>query len=433
MLDRLADGVRRKRAELLAILFMDLVYFFTYFQRVAIPGTIFDQLQSDFSMSPASVVLLGGIALYIYGGMQVFAGFAIDRFGAYRVFVIGGVLVSAASVLFPLSNGLAMLFGTRALVGLGASLIYLSVVKEIDNRFDDRNFSVLLSGSIFVGYAGGLYGTAPFEYMVGIFGWRHALLIVGGGCTLALIGSLFFICKGQLEDDLVRDPLPVSLKRVLTNRFSYPILIVGPVVFATYFVVQSTIGKKLLTDCFALRPETASAYTFTMMLTSMTMAVAAGFLSRRLGNRRKPIMVVSTVVSALAGLMVIAALTLHAGPGWILGAYVLFGGSSCASVISCCSMKEVNQPNAAATSVGTLNGAAYCLVAVLATCAGLVLGAYKDHAVVTPTAIHYPMEAYRAYFAGTLVLAICAFVASLMVQETYGCNINDGTGDLASG
>jgi len=86
-------------------------------------------------------------------------------------------------------------------------------------------------------------------------------------------------------------------------------------------------------------------------------------------------------------------------------------------------MKEVNYANAAATSVGTLNGAAYCMVAVLSTVAGAVLGLYKNQAIVTPNAIRYPVEAYRTFFIGMLALSVVAFFVSLFVRETSGLNV----------
>ncbi len=250
--------------------------------------------------------------------------------------------------------------------------------------------------------------------------------MVGGGCTVALLCSLPFTGKAPSHGlQNVQEHLLLSLKRVLANCHSYPILVVGPSVFATYFVVQSTIGKKFLTDCYSLRPELASTYTFCMMLTAMSSAIAGGFLSRWLGNRRKPILVISTLFNAIAGLLIIFALTHQLASEWILAAYMLFGASSCASVISCCSMKEVNHAGAAATSVGTLNGAAYVLVAILVTCSGLVLGLYREQALVTPAAIVYPVEAYRTLFAGMLAISVCAFVSSLFIRETYGCNVSD--------
>ena len=49
------------RLSLAAFAAMALVYFFSYFQRTAVPGTIFNELQTDLGLSAASVALLGSM------------------------------------------------------------------------------------------------------------------------------------------------------------------------------------------------------------------------------------------------------------------------------------------------------------------------------------------------------------------------------------
>jgi uncharacterized membrane protein len=53
---------------------MVALYFFSFFLRTAIPGTIFDELQSDLKLTASSVTALGSIYLYIYAAMQLLVG-----------------------------------------------------------------------------------------------------------------------------------------------------------------------------------------------------------------------------------------------------------------------------------------------------------------------------------------------------------------------
>ena len=127
---------------------MTAIYFFAYFQRVAVPGTIFDQLQHGFGISAAQVSMLAALYLYPYAFMQPFVGILVDKLGASRVLLTGGLLMCIGSILFPLSSSLAALYAGRVIVGLGSSLIYLSVVKEIDELFGPfaRAAEVLFAG-----------------------------------------------------------------------------------------------------------------------------------------------------------------------------------------------------------------------------------------------------------------------------------------------
>jgi hypothetical protein len=58
---RTASAAGRPRSALVAFAAMASVYFFSYVQRTAIPGTIFDELQVDFSLAAASVAALGAL------------------------------------------------------------------------------------------------------------------------------------------------------------------------------------------------------------------------------------------------------------------------------------------------------------------------------------------------------------------------------------
>ena len=165
---------------------INAVYFCSYFQRVGIPGTIFNQLQTEFQASASGVAMLGAIFLYIYGFMQLPAGLLADRFGAIRVFSAGGLILNLGAFLFPLVPNLILLYAARALVGLGASLIFASIVKTLVSIFPQRMFAVLLGISLSVGYSGGLAGTLPFEWGASRWGWRTFLLGVAIAGTLAL-------------------------------------------------------------------------------------------------------------------------------------------------------------------------------------------------------------------------------------------------------
>ena len=419
---KLSQMIWNRRSELLVVALMNVIYAFSYFQRVAVPGTIYNELQSAFAASAASVALLGGIYLYVYGGMQIFSGVLVDRFGPVRVIVVGGVLLGVGSILFPLSNTILQLYVTRALVGLGASLMYLSVVKELDISFNNRHFSALLSSSLFAGYAGGLMGTMPFEGAVRAFGWRPSLLAVGVACLAAVILAAAFTWN-ILTKKISRSRASVfpAVRRILSNRTSYSVILCSTVVFGNFFLMQAIIGKKLLEDCCGLNSGAAASYTFLLMLVSMSASVFSGFFSKMIGNRRRPVIIAASFLAVLApcaGLLI-----LKASPVWILPCYLLFGLSSGGTPIFSSTIKEMNDSGYAASAVGVGNAAAYLSIAIYATLSGIVLDKFTAQAVRVEGAIHYPPQAYAAIFTGLLVLSVLAFIGSFYIKETYGKNI----------
>jgi len=80
---------------LLALVAMLAIYFFSFFQRSAIPPcTIFNELQQNGTYPRQQVTALGSIFLWIYGGMQIFLGIAVDRFAARAHCWSDGLLMS---------------------------------------------------------------------------------------------------------------------------------------------------------------------------------------------------------------------------------------------------------------------------------------------------------------------------------------------------
>lgn len=416
----LTDFLYRRRVELVLLVCMDAVYFFSFFQRVAVPGTIFDELQSDFAASAGAVALLGGIYLYLYGGMQVFAGLLNDRFGAVKILLTGGLLLSLGSLAFPLSPSLPILYASRTLVGLGASLIYLSIVKAINSLFGAEHFAQFLGVSMFLGYSGGLAGTFPFERAVNAWGWRHALLGAGVLCSMAVGVAVVLFRKSRRVEHRENTASFRTVAKVLGNRSTLPLLISSPWNFAIYFLVQAVLGKKFLLDYGKMSSGAAASFTCLMMLVTMCTGLAGPFLSRCIGNRRKPILIASLLCTVAAVALILVGLRWDFGGGWFLACYILLASMSIGAPLGAALMKELNPPEAIGTSTGILNGACYIAVALLTSLSGWIMDLFTDSAVKTATAVVYPKQAYTMIFLVCLGLGLLSLFASFFLRESHG-------------
>ena len=58
-----------------------LFYFFANFQRIAIPGAIFDLLQQELAVSAPYITAFGAIFMYLYAVNQLIIGVLVDRYG----------------------------------------------------------------------------------------------------------------------------------------------------------------------------------------------------------------------------------------------------------------------------------------------------------------------------------------------------------------
>ncbi len=402
---------------------MCAIYFFSYFQRVAIPGTLFDQLQTGFSASAAAIAALSSIFLYIYGGSQLFVGMLADRCGGARTLIVGGLLMSIGSVLFPLSESLTMLYATRALVAAGSSMIFISLVKEVDELFEASHFAMVLGAAVVLGYAGGLAGTLPLDRASAAFGWRNALLVAGILSAIALALTWVVLGRAGLLRKTCTIGQPHKFLEILRNPASLPILISGSINFTIYFLFQATIGKKMLTDCSGMSSASAAAVGSLMMSMIMGMAFVSGPLSRAIGNRRKPILVVCTFLTLAATTVMTANMFMGPSPRLLSCCLALISVAAGCSILFTSMMKEVNPPGSAGTSTGMLNAVAYLVVAVTTHMAGIIMDLFKEQSVQRETALIYPSTAYIVVLLCCVGMALFSFISSLFIRETRSVSI----------
>ena len=133
-MEKCENNGSRRQAFLLFITLL-MIYSASYFQRTALPGTIFDQLQRELSIDAAQVAAIGSAFVYAYSLPQLVTGMFIDRFCGSRVVVFGGLVFVAGALWMPFCTSYPMLCVSRAVTGLGASAMYLSLVKEVDRLF----------------------------------------------------------------------------------------------------------------------------------------------------------------------------------------------------------------------------------------------------------------------------------------------------------
>lgn len=409
-----------RRKVILALLAMLVIYFLSYFQRSAIPGTIFNEIQSDMALPASAVVALGAMFTYVYGGMQVFVGLTTDRLGGRRALLFGGTIMTIGALLFPFSHSVWMLYATRFITGFGGSFMFLSIAKELDLLFDKRHFVGLLGIVTSIGYMGAIAGTLPFQRVVAVFGWRESLIGIGLLTALCMAGTFLVLRNfGRFHPPSTAWSL-APVRDVLLNRRTLPLLISGLINFPIYFIFQSVLGKKFLEDMAGLPPAAASAFVLCMIVCSSAAAFMGGLSLRWIGHRRKPAAIAAGCLVLLATLLMLAAVLCQA-PSWVyLLAFVLLALSIGGSPALTALMKELNRPEISGASIAVINGLCYIGAGMASTVAGWVLDRFKAAAVAVSGRMIYPVEAYATLFAILAGMGLVSIVAITFVKETRG-------------
>ena len=406
--------------KIILFVFMLALYFISYFHRVAVPGTIFNELQSDFNTTATNISMLGAIFLYIYAVMQIFTGILVDRVGSARIMILAGITLAVGAILFSFATSLNMLYATRALLACGASFVYLCLVKEIAELFSNKNFAVFLGIVLVAGYLGGIAGTYPFERAVSFFGWRKSILIIGIITVVFIMG--FILLYLRIKDEK-SDSVKISFENVtsvIANIFTFPIYVSNCISFSICFLIQSSIGKKILEDCFDFSAKKAASYILALVALSMAGAGISGFVSKLIKNRRKPLIIFGSSMSLFFCILMLFAVKGLLGSYILLPAFILLGLSSTALPIGAACIKELNNRHISATAISFLNAAGYGAIAILVTATGYIMDLFGSMAVKKGNALIYPKEAYMTIFTLCLVLSIFSLFGALLVKETQG-------------
>jgi MFS family permease len=159
-----------------------------------------------------------------------FAGALADRFGAFKVLIVGSLLYAVGLVLMGLStSGLAFTGSAGLLLGMAQSGTTYAVVYGVIGR---NVAAEKRSWAMGVAAAAGSFGQflmVPTEnWLIGHLGWQQALFVLG--CVALAIIPL---AAGLKEPKFIVNPLQQSLGAALREAFAYPSFLL---LMAGYFV-----------------------------------------------------------------------------------------------------------------------------------------------------------------------------------------------------
>lgn len=130
------------------------------------------------SQAKASVIGSLFIAVPLIAGPIMSA--LVDRYGCKKMTMVGAVSSTVGFVAAAYSNSIEVLYVTYGIIaGLGMGLLYVTAVVCIAYWFEKRRNLAVGLGSCGVGFGTFIYSPLT-TYLLEEFGWRSALLLLGG-------------------------------------------------------------------------------------------------------------------------------------------------------------------------------------------------------------------------------------------------------------
>lgn len=378
-----------------------------------------DRLMVDFATTGAALGTLHAAFFYFYSIMQLPAGVLVDRAGPKRTATAGALVLNLGAIGFALADSYAIAFISRALIGAGGAVIFISMLRFAASWYRADEFGTMNGLSIAVAGLGGILATTPLAIVSTTFGWRSTIAGLGviglgiAGLTYVLTedtptkAGYRDIGSGE-EPELTLTDVGRNLRNVLAERETWA---VGLTMFCAVGMVITLLGLwgvPYIVQTYDVTVTTASWFTLLGSLGILLGPPMFGWISDRVD--RRAIFIVLGGVGYVAGFgtlsvtgrppLVVVAI-IYFALGFLLGTFTL----------SYPLIKERHDLTASGVSTATINGAAFFGAALFPTILGYALDVFWTGETIAGTRI-YTEFGYRVSFAiaagASLVALLCA-------------------------
>lgn len=393
-------------------------YFLANFHRIAIPGAIFDLLQQELRLSAPYITAFGAMFMYIYAFNQLIIGVMVDKFGGMRVMLTGGIVLALGTLLFPLTSNIFIMYFARALLGLGGSMFYLSLIREIRECVSDKNFGIAISVMLFIGYVGGIVANAPFVFVLRYMSWREVILIIAAVTFVAVLAFYLIVKKitlPEINKNVKMRSLPFRLvlhKKHNRNLFSFACCN-----FGISYTIQTIIGKKFLEDFCGMTTSKSAIVLSIMAVIAAVFNIVNASLCKICHNHRVRYLKNASFVTFFSLLIICVCLFFNIRTSFIALIFCVLAGNASLTSILVPVLHLTNRKMFSGTAVSIMNFCFFMMVGFLGTATGFLLNLFKPEHV--GNVLIYSEKSYLAVFGVFLLLSLFELYKAMKLSNKY--------------
>jgi len=164
-----------------------LVYVTAAFHRSSLGVAGLDAAER-FGISTGALSAFVVLHLGVYAVMQVPTGLLVDRFGPRRLLIAAATIMGVAQLIFSAASTFPTALAARALLGLGDSLTFISLLRFISNHFRPRRFPLLIGITGTIGAMGAIVATVPLDAALASLGWTPSFAAAALVSLAAAVG-----------------------------------------------------------------------------------------------------------------------------------------------------------------------------------------------------------------------------------------------------
>jgi MFS family permease len=314
-----------------------------------------------FHVSASALSTFSILQLLVYAGMQIPVGLLVDRLGTKKVLTLGALLFTAGQLGFALSPSYGTALASRALLGCGDAMTFISVLRLGTRWFPARRGPLIAQFAGLAGMAGNLVSTLVLARLLHGVGWTAAFAGSSAAGLVVLVLVLLFL-KDHPEG-YEPEPSPhqgaAYVRRQIATSWREPGTRLGLWVhFTTQFPAMVFLllwGLPFLVEAQGLSRATAGDLLTLVVLSNMVVGLVYGQVVARHHAARLPL----ALGTVLATATVWAATLLYPGehaPMWLLVVLcTVLGACGPASMLGFDFARPANPPERQGTASGITN------------------------------------------------------------------------------
>ncbi|MEW2401631.1 MFS transporter [Streptomyces sp. NPDC046862] len=335
-----------------------------------------------FHVNASALSTFSILQLLVYAGMQIPVGLLVDRLGTKKVLTLGVVLFTAGQLGFAFSPSYGMALASRALLGCGDAMTFISVLRLGSRWFPARRGPMVAQFAGLAGMAGNLVSTLVIARLLHGVGWTAAFAGSAVAGVVVLVLMLLFL-KDHPEGH-EPEPFPhhgaAYVRRQIAASWREPGTRLGMWVhFTTQFPAMVFLllwGLPFLVEAQGLTRATAGDLLTLIVLSNMLVGLVYGQIVARHHAARLPLALgtVGTTATVWA-----ATLTQDRAPMWLLVVLcVVLGACGPASMLGFDFARPANPPERQGTASGITNMGGFVASMTTLFAVGVLLDATGD-------------------------------------------------------
>lgn len=388
-----------------------MAFITVFFHRLSV-GSVADDLTREIPMNAMTLGNLTAMNYYAYALMQIPVGVLVDRIGVRKINFCGLLITAAGSILFGLAHTLEAAYLSRFLVGIGSSVIIVSIFKIQATWFPMSRFSALSGLTSFFGNFGSLMALYPLTFLSLTFGWRNTFYWMAGISLLLAFLVLWGVRDAKPEHLTTnfpsqQNPVPFftflksGLSSVLRNPKTWPNILTLFAFTGSCTTLLGLWGISLISQVYTLDKATAAGYV-TFATFGLILGAPLVSLWVRLLKGIRPVLIAGTGLNLL--LWIYITIIAGARPAVQLWPvfFFIFGLLITTHILAFSSVTAVNSLSYSGIATAVTNMAEFIGSSIASLTIGFILD-YTGHAHVAWWVI--------------LFMAALGFIAALFMKE----------------